>query len=81
MKNPFTAHPNSVNESYFEHLGFALSFGLKMTIGGIAAMIHAFLPFLFATTAGKINDDLTAMRMQTPGRRKQIEASSSTGNP
>ncbi len=73
MNNPFTAHPHSVNETYFEHLGFALGFGVKMTLGGIAAMVHALLPFMFVTTAGKINDELQAMRMNTPGRRKQIQ--------
>ena len=40
MNNPFTAHPRSVNESYGEHFGFALRFGLKMTIGGLAALVH-----------------------------------------
>ncbi|MBI3716657.1 MAG: hypothetical protein HY255_11755 [Betaproteobacteria bacterium] len=77
MNNPFTTHPASVNETYFEHFGFALSFGLKMTLGGLAAMVHAVLPFLFVTTAGRINDELQAMRLQTPGRQKQARAGTS----
>ena len=74
MKNPFTAHPASVNETYFEHFGFALGFGLKMLAGGLAAVVHAVFPFLFVTTAGRISDDLIEMRMQNPGRKKQIRA-------
>lgn len=70
MSNPFTHHPRSVNETYWEHLGFALRFGLKMTWGGIAAIIHAVLPFLFGTTAGKVNDELQIMRQNSPGRKK-----------
>lgn len=70
MSNPFTNHPRAVNETYWEHLGFALTFGLKMTWGGIAAVIHAVFPFLFVTTAGKINDELQAMRQNSPGRKK-----------
>jgi hypothetical protein len=70
MKNPFTAHPHSVNESYAEHLGFALLFGAKMIRGGIAAMIHAIFPFLFVSTAGRLNDELQAMRQNSPGRKK-----------
>ena len=74
MKNPFTAHPHSVGESYIEHLGFALKFGLKMTLAGLAAVVHALLPFLFITTAGKANDELQAIRKNSPGRHKQIQS-------
>ena len=70
MRNPFTEHPHSVNETYFEHLGFALWFGLKMTWGGIAAIVHAVFPFLFVTTAGCITDALQVMRQNSPGRKK-----------
>lgn len=70
MNNPFTVHPHSVNESYWEHFGFALKFGTKMTLGGLAAMMHAVLPFLFVTAAGKINDELQVMRQNSPGRKK-----------
>ena len=51
--NPFTAHPASVGETYGEHCRFAFGFGVRMTVGGIAAMIHAVFPFLFVTTAGR----------------------------
>ena len=69
MNNPFTAHPRAVNETYWQHFGFALRFGLKMTLGGLAALIHAIFPFLFVTTAGRLNDELQAMRAGSPGRR------------
>lgn len=70
MRNPFTEHPHSVNETYFQHLGFALWFGLKMIWGGIAAIVHAVFPFLFVTTAGRITDALQVMRQNSPGRKK-----------
>ncbi len=37
MPNPFTSHPVSVGESYREHLGFALAFGVRMILGGSAS--------------------------------------------
>jgi hypothetical protein len=60
--NPFTAHPTSVGETYGEHCRFALGFGARMLAGGFAAMIHAVLPFLFVTTAGRTLDELNALR-------------------
>ena len=74
MNNPFTAHPNSVNETYLEHFVFALGFGVKMTIGGLVAMLHAIFPFLFVTAAGRICDELQDMRQNSPGRKKASDA-------
>lgn len=62
MDNPFTKHPNSINETYFQHLKCALTFGVKCLIAGFAVIIHSFLPFLFEFTASnivkKLNDQL-----------------------
>ena len=74
MSNPFTVHPVSVNETYWEHLAFALRFGIKMALGGVAAMLHAVFPFLFVRTAGKLCDELQEMRKNSPGRKKATDA-------
>jgi hypothetical protein len=68
MVNPFTAHPASVGETYSQHLRFALSFGARMTLGGVAAAIHALLPFLFITTASRMLEELNVMRDRTAQR-------------
>jgi hypothetical protein len=62
MPNPFTAHPASVGETYAQHFRFALGFGVRMTFGGLAAVVHAVLPFLFVTTASGVLEKLNAMR-------------------
>ena len=62
MANIFTAHPSSVGETYSQHCRFALRFGARMTMGGLAAMVHALFPFLFVTTAGRALDELNALR-------------------
>ena len=62
MTNLFTAHPSSVGETYAQHGRFALLFGARMTIGGLAAMAHAVFPFLFVTTASHALDELNALR-------------------
>ena len=61
MTNPFTAHPASVGETYAEHLRFALAVGMRMTLGGLAAAVHAVLPFLFVSTASRALTELNAM--------------------
>lgn len=50
----FTAHPQSVDETYFEHMAFAGKFSLKLFGAAFAALIHAILPFLFEKTASTI---------------------------
>ena len=47
----FTEHPDAVGESYFEHMKVALSFAGPLRLAGLMAFVHAFLPFLFVTTA------------------------------
>ena len=62
MTNLFTAHPASVGQTYAEHLAFALAFGLRMVLGGLAAIVHAAFPFVFITTASRTVDELNARR-------------------
>ena len=68
MRNPFTAHPTDVGESYFEHGLFACRYGAKMTVGGIAAFIHGLLPFLFQTTGSRITRELNETLEQSAAR-------------
>ncbi len=75
MRNPFTAHPQDVGESYLEHAVFACRYGVKMTIGGFAAFLHGLFPFLFQTTGSRITRELNATLEDSRGRTKaRIEA-------
>lgn len=56
--NPFTRHPGEVGESYGGHLLSAGAFGFRMVAGGIAVLIHAVFPFLFARTGSRTMDEL-----------------------
>jgi hypothetical protein len=53
MLRLFTDHPHSVDETYFEHFCFALGFGARMMLGGLACAVHAVLPFLCTTTGSR----------------------------
>jgi hypothetical protein len=68
VKAIFTRHPESVGESYIEHLLFAGSSGLKLTLAGIACMIHSVFPFVFINTASetmkKLTEKMTARKKE-----------------
>ncbi len=63
LKRLFTDHPEAVGESYVEHMGVALSFSGPLLLAGLAALVHAFLPFLFTTTASATVKGLHARMM------------------
>ena len=70
MRNPFTAHPRDVGESYLQHGVFACRYGAKMTAGGIAAFVHGVLPFLFQTTGSRITRELSATLEESAARAR-----------
>jgi hypothetical protein len=47
-------HPNSVGESYFEHMRFALQFAVLLSTAAFCAFVHALLPFCFEKTASRL---------------------------
>lgn len=54
----FTGHPNTVGETYLQHLAFAAWFSARLFAAAFAALIHALLPFLFEKTASRIIAEL-----------------------
>lgn len=54
----FTEHPQSVDESYLQHMRFAGGFAVRLLAAGLAACIHAVLPFLFEKTASRMINDM-----------------------
>ncbi len=71
LKRLFTEHPDAVGESYVEHMRVALSFAGPLAYGAFAALVHAFLPFLFVTTGSRIVKGLYA-RMTNRAPRAPI---------
>ena len=60
--NPFTAHPNSVGETYWQHLLFAMQVSFKCFLAALFAFIHALFPFLCPKSASKIILQLSGQR-------------------
>jgi hypothetical protein len=80
----FADHPRSVGETYPEHFGLALRFGLSMLAGGLACLVHALFPKLFertgSTTIKRLYAEIVArqpsrepMAHEEPGWRPEYE--------
>ena len=54
----FKSHPESVGETYVTHLLFALRFSGLLAFAAFAAVMHAFIPPIFETTASQIVKNL-----------------------
>ena len=70
----FTKHPESVGETYLQHLAFATGFGSRMIAGGLACFVHGFLPFLFTTTGSRTVLALHARMMRSRAQQVQPAA-------
>lgn len=62
----FLDHPATVGESYTEHFGVASRFGMTMIVGGVGALVHAFVPVLCktsgSTTVAKLHRQMVIKR-------------------
>ncbi|MEW9921934.1 DUF6356 family protein [Marimonas sp. MJW-29] len=50
----FLDHPAKVDETFFEHMFFALKFAALLFAAAGAALVHALVPCLFEKTASTI---------------------------
>ena len=50
----FLDHPSSVNETFLQHMAFALKFAGLLFAAAFAALVHAIVPCLFEKTASGI---------------------------
>jgi uncharacterized membrane protein YeiH len=58
IKRLFVEHPESVGESYLQHMGVAASFGWAMAKASCACFVHAVVPGLCVKTGSGIIRDL-----------------------
>jgi hypothetical protein len=54
----FVDHPQSVDETYLEHMRFAGWFASRLLAAGGAALVHAIVPCLFEKTASNLIKDM-----------------------
>ena len=54
LRKLFIDHPSSVEETYLEHMWFAVCFASLLFAAGAAALVHAIIPGLCKTTASDL---------------------------
>lgn len=69
MQKYFTEHPETVGETYGQHLLTAASFGLCMVFNGFACLLHGLFPFLFVKTGSaaiqRLHDQMVVNRQRS----------------
>ena len=70
LSKVFTEHPDSVGETYLEHMRSALSFSFTMARSAACCVVHAFLPFLFKRTGSNAVHELSKTMFR--GQRSQL---------
>ena len=76
----FTEHPESVGETYWQHLGMALSFSAKLLAAAFCCAVHAIFPFAFEKTGSCMITELHD-RMVTNRSRLHARTSDLAGQP
>lgn len=67
----FNQHPNSVGETYFEHISNALYYSFMSAIASILLLIHAIFPFVLQGHGAKIVKHIYD-EMSKNKRRRQL---------
>ena len=66
MFRPFTDHPDSVGETYLQHMGSAWGFAGVMLVGATACLLHGIFPFAFQKSGSRriaeLHDRMVANR-------------------
>jgi len=62
----FLRHPESIGETYWQHLRFASFSGLRLVIAGVACIIHSIFPIFFekvaSNTIEKLSQEIAARK-------------------
>ena len=53
MLKAFTQHPETVGETYLEHLGSASGYAATMAAGAVACLLHGIFPFAFQASGSR----------------------------
>jgi hypothetical protein len=76
IKKLFTEHPNSIGESYLEHMGQAVRVACKCQLAAATQLIHAVLPFVKPPLNTDVCSMINYLYDKTPAARKDCDEDS-----
>ena len=79
IRRLFTEHPESVGETYLEHLCAATGFATRMMWGGVACFFHALFPFAFRRTGSECIEQLHDRMVVNRARATQATGAGRAG--
>ena len=72
MPQKFTEHPESVDETYFEHMAFAAGMSAKLLRAAWCCAVHAVMPWRHCTSGSTAIKEMH--EIVTAGARADLEA-------
>ncbi len=72
LKKLFCDHPNSVKQTYLQHLWWSCCASFKALMVAIVLILHGIFPFIFEKTGSNLIIGL-ASKFQTGERKKDFE--------
>lgn len=80
-RNPFTDHPATVGETYWQHLTAASGFSWRLMAASLACLVHALLPFLFVKTGSRAITELHERMVASRQRQAERAAPPAAARP
>ncbi|WP_374599806.1 DUF6356 family protein [Brevundimonas sp.] len=68
FKRMFADHPREVEETYFQHMGHAFGFGMKLARLSATAFVHGIVPGVCKTA---VSDEIKSMARDMGGRAEE----------
>ena len=72
--NPFTKHPHSVGETWYQHFKFSAKIGIRLLVSGLYFLLHATFPFIELYKKYNLMDTSKWLNEKNKNRKKQKKA-------
>ena len=70
----FTKHPDTVGETYLQHMAASLGFSLRLFGASLACLVHALFPFWHVSTGSRTISQLHSSMVTHRDQRSERQA-------
>jgi hypothetical protein len=74
VDNPFTKHPHSVGETWYQHFKFSVKIGIRLLVSSLYFLLHATFPFIELYKKYNLMDTSKWLNDKNKNREKQKKA-------